>query len=221
MEWTIPVLVVLVFIAIIAFSFYLQYLRRQMWQRLAARYGMRFNPDDPFDIPGRFPFALFQEGHSRRASNCLDGTYQNVPVILFDYRYKTGSGKSETTHNLSALLARLNIHCPKLVIRPETVLDRFAAFVGFGDINFESEEFNRAFNVHCADKKFAYDICHPQMMEFLLENRSMVWELQGNHLLLYSYSMGSFDPGEVRTCLQLAVEFDARIPGYLQKEAAV
>ncbi len=221
MEWAIPVLVVLAIIAFIAFGMYVQYLRRQMWQRLAARYGMRFNPHDPFDIPGRFPFALFQEGHSRRACNCLDGTYKNLPVILFDYTYKTGSGKSETTHNLSVLLARLNIYCPKLIIRPETVLDRFAALVGFGDINFESEEFNRAFNVHCESKKFAYDICHPQMMEFMLQNQSMTWELQGNHVLLYCYAMGTFDPEEAGTCLRLAVEFAARIPSYLLKEAGV
>jgi hypothetical protein len=208
-------------IAIIGIGLYLQYLRRQMWQQLAAKYGMRFHSYDPYDIPGKFPFALFQEGHSRQAYNCLDGNYQNVPVMLFDYTYKTGSGKSETTHNVSALLARLSIRCPKLILRPETVLDRFAAFVGFGDINFESEEFNRAFNVDCVDKKFAYDICHPQMMEFLLQNRSMTWELQGNHLLLYSWRMGTFDPEKVRTCLRLAVEFVARIPGYLQKEAAL
>ncbi len=71
MEWTIPILVVLAVIIIIALSIYQQYLRRQMWQQLAARYGMRFNPNDPFDIPERFQFALFQEGHSRRAYNCL------------------------------------------------------------------------------------------------------------------------------------------------------
>src|SRR5919204_6182510 len=105
MEYVVPMVVVLVVVAVIGIIWYGEYLRRQMWQRVAANYGMHYSAYDPFDLPEKFAFALFQEGHSRRASNCLDGTYQNLPVILFDYRYKTGSGKSETTHNISALLA--------------------------------------------------------------------------------------------------------------------
>jgi hypothetical protein len=217
MEYAISIFVVLVVVAIIGIILYGEYLRRQMWQRVAAKYGMRYSAYDPFDLPDKFEFALFREGHSRRASNCLDGTYQGLPMILFDYRYKTGSGKSETTHYISALLAQLNIQCRKLIIRPETVLDRFAAFIGFGDIQFEYEEFNRAFNVHCENKKFAYDICHPDMMEFMLQNRSMTWELQGDRLLLYSWTVGNFGPEDVRAFLQLAVGFVGRIPRYLQE----
>jgi len=218
MEWAIPILVVLVFVAVIGIIWYGEYLRRQMLQRVATKYGMRYSPYDPFDLPEKFQFALFQEGHSRRASNCLDGIYQDLPVILFDYRYKTGSGKSESTHHISALLAQLNIRCRKLIIRPETALDRFAAFIGFGDIQFEYEEFNRAFNVHCESKKFAYDICHPAMMEFMLQNRSMTWELQSDRLLLYSWTVGTFGPEGIRTFLRLAVEFVSRIPRYLNEE---
>ncbi len=191
--------------------------RRQMWEELADTYGMGFNSKDPFDIPDTYPFALFQKGHSRRAYNCLHGIYESLPVILFDYYYAIGWGR-QTDHYVTALLGRLNIYCPKLVIRPVTVLDRFAGLVGLGEIHFESEEFNRIFNVEGEDKKFAYDICHPEMMELLLQKPSLTWELQGHSLLVYSSSIGRFDAEEVGVCLDLALGFVARIPAYLKKE---
>jgi hypothetical protein len=209
--------VFLVVIGVISGIFYGQYLRRQMWRRLAAKYGMRYNAYDPYDIPEKFEFALFKEGHSREACNCLDGIYQELPVILFDYSYKIGSGKSQTAHELSALLARLSIPCRKLIIRPETMIDRIANFLGLGDIQFEYEQFNRTFDVQSEDKKFAYDVCHPAMMEFMLKYPTMTWELQGQHLLLYSADV-EFDAESAPRCLEIAIGFAKRIPQYMQVE---
>jgi len=221
MIWVVLAFIVLVLFVLIGLHFYFQYqaalLRRQMWQQIAARLKMRYSPKDRWGIPNKFKFALFQEGRRRRVSNCLDGMYQKVPVILFDYRYLTGWGRSEKTHELSALLARLNIKCPHLVVRPETAMGRFAAFLGMGDIQFEFEEFNRTFNVKCEDKKFAYDVCHPEMMEFLLRYPTMTWELHGNHLLIYCFEM-KFDRQCVALCLEAASGFAKLIPRYLQAE---
>jgi hypothetical protein len=217
MAWVL--LALLVVGIFVAFNLYLQYQRQQMWRQLADRYSLRYRSEDPFDLPSRYRFALFDQGHAKKACNCLDGTYEKVPVILFDYEYTTGSGKNRTTHYVSALLAELEIDCPYLIIRPESVLDRFAAFFGFDDINFEYDEFNRAFNVKGDDKKFAYDICHAEMMELLLQNRTMTWEMRGQHVLLYSWAMGNFDPQKVAVCLRLMTGFVARIPGYLRNEA--
>jgi hypothetical protein len=218
MGWWLLV-VVGVIVAALSLQAYLNNLRRQMWRQLAARYGFCYYPLDPFDIPQRNQFHLFSLGHRQKAYNCLEGKYLGLPVIVFDYQYTTGSGKSETTHYVSALLARLDFYCPYLIIRPEGMLDRFAALFGFDDINFESDEFNRAFSVKGDDKKFAYDICHPEMMLFLLQDRSMAWELRGLDLLLYSWNERKFDAGKVDRCLRLASEFVARVPGYLRKEA--
>jgi hypothetical protein len=192
-----------------------------MWQEAAQRHGFVYFPTDPFDITNRQEFSLFQQGHSKKVCNCIQGAYEGLPVLMFDYEYKTGSGKNQTTHSLSALLAELVIFSPHLVIRPEGVLDRLAAFFGFDDIQFESDEFNRAFNVSSNDKKFAYDICHPEMMEFLLQNQSMTWELLGNDLVLYSPTVGTFGPEDIEISLKLSVDFTKLIPGYLCKEAKV
>jgi hypothetical protein len=218
MGWLFIVWVVVVVIAIAIFRLYLEDQQLKRLRQIARRHGLHFHIEDPFDIPSRYPFELFKQGHSQKASNCLSGKYRDLHVVLFDYSYRTGSGSDETTHTLSALMAKLDIYSPHLIIRPETMLHRFAAFFGFEDIKFESDEFNRAFNVRADDKKFAYDICHAEMMEFLLQHPSMCWELGGAYLLLYEPGTQTSDPHELRKYLNLASDFAARIPEYLRKE---
>ena len=209
---------ILVAIVGLLFAAWQAHKRRQMWEQVASQYGLRYNARDPFNILDTYDFALFHQGHSRKVYNCLYGNYQDLPVKLFDYKYNTGSGKSETTHHLSAVLAEVNIYCPYLFIRPENFMDRVSEFLGFDDIDFDYEQFNRSFHVKGEDKKFAYDICHSGMMEFLLAHNSTSWELRGRNLLLYSRKMGGFDPEEVAICLKAMCGFIERVPQYLLKE---
>ncbi|MCZ6810529.1 MAG: hypothetical protein O7D97_00875, partial [Planctomycetota bacterium] len=57
---------------------------------------------------------------------------------------------------------------PDLLIRREGMFDKLAGAFGFDDIDFESAEFSKRFYVKSPDKRFAYDVIHPRMMEFLL-----------------------------------------------------
>lgn len=220
MQWWFFLLAILIAVAIMAVNAYLAQKRRDMWADLAMRYGFEYYASDPFDIPTKYRFGLFQQGRGRKAFNCLKGRYGQVSVLLFDYQYTTGSGKNQQRHSLSGLIADLNISGPHLAIRPESFLDHLAGLLGFEDITFESSEFNRAFHVKCDNKKFAYDICHAAMMEFLLQQRGMAWELAGCHLLAYSYSERSFSPEDVAAYLDAALGFTQRIPEYVRKERA-
>jgi len=38
----------------------------------------------------------------------------------------------------------------------------------------ESEEFNRAFKIKTAQNKFAYDVLHPRMMEWMLADQRAI-----------------------------------------------
>ena len=50
------------------------------------------------------------------------------------------------------------------------MLTRLADALSFHDIEFESEDFNRMFNVKSPDKKFANDFVDARMMQWLLQN---------------------------------------------------
>ena len=84
---------------------------------------------------------------------------------------------------------------------------------GYGDINFESAEFSKAFNVRSPDKKFAYDVCNAQMMEYLLANRDLSIEIENDALALAFASRLSVE--EIEASLQRLIEIRSRLPEYL------
>jgi hypothetical protein len=58
---------------------------------------------------------------------------------------------------------------PDVLVRSENLFDKVSSMLGFDDIDFESSEFSRKFCVKSPDKRFAYDLFTPRMMEFFLE----------------------------------------------------
>ena len=74
---------------------------------------------------------------------------------------------------------------PQMTIGPESFGEKIATAFGVeDDIKFESAEFSRTFCVRSPDKKFAYDVCNAQMIEYLLANRDLHIEIQGPVLVL-------------------------------------
>lgn len=155
---------------------------------LAARNGWQFNPGDDPDHGGKYGhFAIFSRGHSRRAYNTLSGTMDlgrwSVPVRAGDYLYKvtTSNGKTTTTttYRFTYLIVELPFGAvPDLSLRPEGFLDRVAQAFGAADIDFESEEFSRRYVVKSSEKRFAYAVLHPKMMEFLLDGPARAMEIE-------------------------------------------
>jgi hypothetical protein len=177
-----PLLFFLVVLLLVGVGIYMQQkhaaARRQALAALAADLRWSFDPfldgshDDLYA-----QFEVFRRGHSRYAYNTLEGALtidgRACPCKMGDFTYKvtSGSGKNRrtTTYYFSYLIMHLPFAgVPALLIRPENLFDKLAGALGFDDIDFESSEFSRKFHVKCSDKRFAYDICHPLMMEWLL-----------------------------------------------------
>ncbi len=217
-----PVFVFILFAVVAGLAVYFgwraQQRRREELTALAAECGLEYSEDDPFDLPNYLSrIGTFDQGSSRKASNVLHGEWRGRRVIAFDYQYTTGSGKNRHTHHLSACLQPVGLRVPNLVIRPETFLDKLGAVVGFDDIDFESDEFSRAFCVKGDDRKFAYDVCHPQMMSWLLANgRGWSVELVDSSLVLTTGSRWS--PSEFRAALYFSARFFELIPEHVWKE---
>lgn len=114
-------------------------------------------------------YKLFTRGHSRRSTSHVEGEVDGHRVRGLDYRFTTGSGKNRKTHRYTVIIMELGTPVIPLHIRREHVLDRIGEFLGGGDINFESDEFSRRFHVTSADRKWAYDVIHPGMMDLLLQ----------------------------------------------------
>jgi len=154
------------------------------------------------------------QGRDQFASNILSGRFADHRVIVFDFRYTTGSGKEQQHHYLTIFILILEgCAFPRLIIGPENLLMKVAQAFGFEDIDFESAEFSRKFCVQSKDKRFAYDICNAQMIEYLLENQDLEIEIFGPALSL-SFD-GQLSAGEIEPNLGRLCELRSRFPEYL------
>jgi hypothetical protein len=185
--------------------------RRVALEYLAAELDVSFDPRPDGSLHRRYPHSVFSRGRRRSGRNTLSGSVilggRPFYLRMGDYRYTTGSGKNARTHRLSYAVLRVPwIDTPNLLIRPEGIADKIGSGLGFDDIDFESEEFSRAFWVKGPDRKFAYDVVHPRMMRFLLDGPRPHLEIVDDACLLLD-GTSRWDPAEFRGWLSWAGAF--------------
>lgn len=206
-----------VFLVVIVLSILQTQRRKQEMRAYAQSKGLQYHEGNHRDFDRRFPaFSCLQRGHGRYASNVIIGELGPFAVCLFDYRYKTGSGKNETTHNFSAVMLDTGMPLQPLLIRQESFFDKVGEFLGFDDIDFESQEFSSKFFVKSPNKKWAYDILHQKAMEYLLLAPAFTIEFQGSTIMAYRdkrFSIADFDAA--LTVIQDLVQL---FPDYLLRE---
>ena len=188
--------------------------RREAMATLAAKLGLSFEPNKNWDIARRYCFLdKLRAGSNRYAFNILSGNYQGHDVTIFDYHYRTGSGKNTQHHYISFFILHLLASFPELVIGPEGIFSKMAQALGYDDIDFESYEFSRKFCVRCRDKKFAYDVCNARMIEYLLSNTDLTIEIEGEALAV---SFGSrLAPEQIEPNLNRLITVRSILPEYL------
>ena len=215
-----PILLILAGIGLVGVFGYLGWLaakkRREALAALAARLGWGFDPardrhhDDEYAH-----FEIFRRGHSRAAFNTLtghlemDGRRWAAKMGDFVYKVTSHSGKSSQTrtYRFSYLILHLPYgRVPDLLIRREGVFDKLAGAFGFDDIDFESAEFSRRFHVKSADKRFAYDVVHPRMMEFLLAGDAPAVDIERGRCCL-SDGRRRWEPADFEARLQWITRF--------------
>ena len=193
--------------------------RRDAMVALAAKLGLRFEPQKNCDLARRYRFLdKLRSGSNQYAFNILSGTYREHEVMIFDYHYETHStdskGNRRTHHHyFSFFIVHLPASFPELVICKEGFFSKIAQALGYDDIDFESFEFSRKFCVRSRDKKFAYDVCNGRMIEHLLANTDLTIEIENNALAI------SFDsqlaPERIEPNLNRLVELRSLMPDYL------
>lgn len=207
---------ILVLVAVAAGIWYSIVAKRRRIQELTAvatRLGLQFSEDDPFGLT-ELPFALFRAGQGRGCENVMWGNAAGMPLRLFDFWYyeETTNDKgqrSRTYHRFSCALTEIGAACPHLTVERESLLTRLADHLGFHDIEFESEEFNRAYQIKGPDRKFAYALVDARMMAWLLGQRRARFEVD-RALVLCATSR--LKPAELPALSDTLREFRDHIP---------
>jgi len=191
----VSVLVFLLILAAVGAVGYLSYRakqrRREELALFALQQGLEYSRPDPFGLVG-YDFHLFGLGDGRGCENVLWGTWRGLPVKEADYWYYTESSdgkgrRSRTYHHYSVAIAELTCFLPQVTVEKENVSSWVSGHLGFHDIQFESERFNRLFNVKARDRAFAFKLLDARMINWLLSTAGEFgFEVNGQSLLVWS-----------------------------------
>lgn len=200
---------------------YLQYRRKQARREalhaFAATNGLQYSRHDTGLL--RLPFRFFNKGDDRGIENVVSGTLNSEPFTVFDYWYMietrdSDGDRSRRYERFTCSVQPLDgMFVPRIAIGPENFLSRVKDKVGFRDIEFESDEFNRTFEVDARNREFAYRFCDARMMQWLLMTRQAIGDFEievlGQHALLVTDTL---DPDSWLRWHVIARDFLRRIP---------
>jgi len=194
-------------------------MRRAMRARdvsvIATRAGLEYSAIDPFDCT-RVSFRLFTKGDGRGAENVMwqepgDGhVYRVFDYWYYDEHHDQYGRTTKTYDRSSCAMALVGSSWPDISIVREGLVDKVMSAIGGGDIDFESEEFNRTFAVRCGDRRFASALIDARMLEFLLSTHGALnFELKGRWLLVWTDPV---KPSLMPGLLHVAGRFVENIP---------
>ena len=191
--------------------------RRKKMAAYAESRRWQFSAEKNKSLSTLYPdFKCLHRGHSRYARNIMQGHRDTREVKAFDYHYATGHGKSRRDFNFSALILSSPLPLQSLYIRPEHLFDKVSDFFGFNDIDFESAEFSCAFYVKAPEKRWAYQVIHPQMMAFLLESPRFHVQLGVSEIMVWRNKR--FREQEFEAAFDLAQGLLERLPSYVENQ---
>jgi hypothetical protein len=189
---------ILIFVLILAavgagvvYAFAQKQKRREALAIFALQNKLEYSRADPFGLID-LDFHLFGLGDGRGCENVIWGDWHGLTVKEADYWYYTESTdskghRSRSYHHFSIALTDLAAFLPHASIEKENLLSRLADALSFRDLEFESEEFNRLFQVRAADPEFAYKLIDARMIRWLLSTEgSFGFEVNGPNLLVWS-----------------------------------
>lgn len=165
---------------------------------------------------------LFDRGNrGRKGKHVMAGQVQGYTVMTCAYQYtvESGSGKNRSSSTYHRGLAMLYLglsHAPRLMIRHEGLFDKLGGWFGLDDIDFESDAFSRRYFVKCTNKRFAYKLIDPRMMEMLLRYDKFQWELSGGWIAVWRED--ELDIHETPEMLEALIEFARRTPRLVRQE---
>lgn len=172
--------------------------KREAYKTWADLHGWSYNPYPDRKQYLRFSFLerlqRLNFGSNRYALDTLQGKWNGYRAEVFNFHYQTSSLSSDgtstvtTTHYLGVVIIQVECFFPKLLIHQKSTLSKLWDTLKSKIIDEELIEFSKKFTVSCHDQKFAYDFCHPRMMEYFLNFLSTpgdMFELNENIFVLF------------------------------------
>ncbi len=142
---------------------------------------------DPQLLPSLRAFLLFSQGHSKKAFNVMRGMADEIEITLFDYRYTTGSGKNQHTHNQTVVLLRSSLlDIPPFSLKPQNVLHKIGKAFGYQDIDFDSHPlFSEKYLLRSTDELVVRECFTDDILEYYEQRPGLSTEAGGDRLIFF------------------------------------
>ena len=171
---------------------------------LGRKKGLAFRPVDSSNIARNYGvfFQVLSRGEEPDVRNVLQGSVRGRRIYAFD------------CGGISAAMTPFDCGFKPVSIRPETVGG--AAVDDQEKIAFESHEFTNRYRVTAEDRRYAYRVVTPRIMELLLAHPGFSVDLAGNVLLVYSNGLWSSD--QFQEAVELLCQFAETLPQLVLNE---
>lgn len=166
-------------------------------------------------------FHPFGKGERPKAFNLLAGQNSGLAWRIFDYEYITRDRDSDgnettTTHRYGVLVAEGDINYPELRLQGEGLFSGVAAALGFKDLQFEYEAFNKRYKVNSPDPKRTHDLIHPKAMEYLMAVPVRHWQFRGNQTVIVTDNPVNIS--DIPVLMKEVQGFVALVPAYYRQD---
>ncbi|WP_350281346.1 hypothetical protein [Kribbella sp. HUAS MG21] len=141
------------------------------------------------------------------------GEYRGRGMCVLDYTYVTSNGKTTQTHTVHLVAVTLPVALPPLTVMHESGLRRM--FRG-RDLELENDRFNEWFRVECDDDRYGSAVMHPRMMECVLHNPGLEWQIAGNAFV--TWGTGGFAVPDVFARLEAMSRLVDLIPPFVLRD---
>jgi hypothetical protein len=162
--------------------------RREAIRILAEELHFEFFPGGKADLLAAMsPFRLFNVGRSRLMKNLMRGVAGGIELDIFDYRYTTGSGKSQQTFSFTVLSARTeDMDLPQFSLRPESFWNKIGNILGLRDIDFDTNpKFSSLYHLKGADESAIRSVFRPEVLEYFAQHPKLNVEGSGDTLIYF------------------------------------
>ncbi len=180
--------------------------RQEEMARLAPSLGMKYAPDDEIRVMRLLmDFKLFGRGRSKKIKHLLwrNEPEDDVKLRVFDYQYTVRSGNSSRTYVQTVFfIYSKELGLPQFYLKPENVLHKIGAWLGWDDIDFTShEQFSNQYLLKGEDEELVRDTFSESVLHYFTFEKD--WHVEGLNYFLILYRHGRrLPPKEIQRFYQ-------------------
>jgi len=179
------------------------------WQQSAQELGLSYHGPKN-DLLARFTrLATLQRGRKQRVVNAIVANDGDLEIVLADFRFVTGTGKSARRHTETLCI----LHSPALALssctlRPQLrLLDYLGKLFGGQDIDFaEDPEFSRAFVLQAQSPEAVRRLFDESTRAWFMERKAKQLHFEANRDALVFHYARKLKPDQARDLIAQALQ---------------